>query len=141
MDFKPLVWNETLDTGISLVDNQHQILVNILNTVGASASSSVPLNNLWRIVGDLASYGIYHFQTEEDIMKKSGYNTNEPEEYEAHLAQHRSFVAKIGEFQKRQDSIDETFLVEFLQDWLVNHILTVDKKLGDYVASIGYQYK
>jgi hemerythrin len=57
-----------------------------------------------------------------------------------HLAQHRRFSEQVVALRAEarrgtQDSRDA--LLVFLKDWLTNHILTTDKRLGQFICSNG----
>ena len=52
-------------------------------------------------------------------------------ESENHIGQHEKFVEKVEQFIKDFDSGEATLsfeLIDFLKQWLVNHILKIDAK-------------
>ena len=56
------------------------------------------------------------------------------------LSEHTGFVEKVSEFQAGSNAGKLTLSLEimsFLKDWLVNHILSTDKKLGSFLAEKG----
>ena len=60
---------------------------------------------------------------------------------EAHLAEHKKLVAEVSAFKKKFDSGQAAISVElmgFLRDWLLNHILKVDKHLAQHLVSAGH---
>ena len=78
------------------------------------------------ILQELKEYTIKHFADEEDYMESIDY----PAIF-IQKAQHKAFVEKLEELDKmnldeNQDKIIEDLLT-FLTDWLVNHIMKVDK--------------
>ena len=76
----------------------------------------------------MIEYVIFHFDNEEDLMKKIGYA-----DMDSHVKEHRAFndyaTQLIGEFVGGKD-IDLEALYSYIVDWLVQHIATVDKKLA-----------
>lgn len=71
-------------------------------------------------------YTKYHFGTEEDLMRNSGHPN-----FLKHKAEHDSFVKKALEFQESYEKGNilalRSDVIRFLRDWLLHHILTVDK--------------
>lgn len=136
--YEPIVWNETFITGVDTIDQQHRILVNSLNAANAKLTENTNLELLDQISRDLLSYALYHFETEEELMKEYGYSDEDPASAQAHLEQHRSFSSKVvavREGLKIGTLISREDLLAFLNDWLVNHILNTDKKLGAFINS------
>lgn len=74
----------------------------------------------------MLDYTRYHFGTEEDLMRNSGHPN-----FLKHKAEHDNFVNKVAEFEEsyKKGSILALRMevIRFLRDWLLNHILTVDK--------------
>lgn len=133
---QPLTWDDSFATGVPEIDEQHMILVHTLNEAAENLSEESSPETIERITHDLLSYALYHFETEEDLMKQYGYEESSPDDSQTHLKQHRSFSAKvvsIREGLKSSTPIAPGDLLEFLNSWLVNHILNTDKKLGSFI--------
>jgi hemerythrin-like metal-binding protein len=133
-----LVWNESLMTGVPEIDEQHMILVHTLNQAAEKLSRDAGLEVLEPITRDLLSYALYHFDTEEDLMQHYGYDAAVHEDAKLHLEQHRSFSAKVvtvRENLKLGILIPPNDLIEFLNGWLVNHILNTDKRLASFIIA------
>ncbi|MBF0268041.1 MAG: hemerythrin family protein [Alphaproteobacteria bacterium] len=137
-DAKLIVWNEQLATGSAEIDGQHQILVNTLNEANIRLTDESPLDLLEQITKDLLSYALYHFETEERLMQESAYGERRPQEAQTHFEQHRNFSAKVVEVRnqiKAGTRIPRDDLLAFLNNWLINHIMNTDKRLGEYLAA------
>ena len=134
-----LVWQDDFATGVEQIDEQHKILIHSLQEANEQLAINSSAEVLDKITRDLLAYALYHFETEEELMEQYGYGAQEQaEEREAHLAQHRSFAAKvlsIREALKAGTLISREELLGFLTDWLKNHILHTDKKLGRHVSA------
>lgn len=130
---EPIVWTEKLMTGVESIDEQHQILVNMLNEANQRLTASSGRDVLEEIVRDLMSYALYHFDNEEEMMVENDYTA---EEKEAHFREHRAFSKKVSDLQQdlRQGNlISREELLSFLNGWLINHILNTDQKLGKFL--------
>jgi hemerythrin-like metal-binding protein len=114
------------------------ILVHTLNEASVKLAGDPGIALLERIVQDLLSYALYHFETEEGLMQEYGYSENSGDDAARHLEQHRAFSSKVVEVHeslKQGTPVAPADLLGFLNDWLVNHILNTDKKLGAYIAA------
>lgn len=133
-----LVWNESFVTGVPEIDEQHMILVHTLNEASEKLAADSSLELLEQITQDLLSYALYHFETEEDLMQQYAYGEQQPEQGGAHLEQHRAFSTKVVAVRENLKAgilIAPADLIGFLNDWLVNHILNTDKKLGSFIVA------
>ncbi|MGN7611478.1 bacteriohemerythrin [Magnetococcales bacterium HHB-1] len=135
---KKLVWSEEFITGVADIDDQHKILVHALNEASEKLSGDFHISTMEKIVQDLLSYAIYHFETEEELMEEYDYEIDSEDEYLTHLNQHRSFSSKVVEVHeglKIGTPIPAVELLNFLNQWLVDHILSTDKKLGAHIVA------
>ena len=127
-----IIWNENLATGYHNIDFQHKILIGIINDL-VEAGKNETEKNLWMdvVLDELRSYTKYHFSNEALLMNKFQY-----EETQFHSQQHADFIAQLGkfcrEFQKDKKSISVD-LFDYLKNWLINHIMLEDKKLGQFL--------
>jgi hemerythrin-like metal-binding protein len=136
----PIAWSDALLTGVAEMDRQHRILVDTLIEAKTKLTDDATGPLFEQITRDLLAYAIYHFNTEEQLMQQHGYVAAAPAEAEFHLAEHRRFsqevVALRAEARLGKTGAKIT-LLSFLQSWLVNHILTVDKRLGQFICRTG----
>lgn len=133
-DYDVIVWNDKLVTGIKKIDEQHQILVNLFNEANIKLTTNNSSEFLEQITRDMLSYALYHFETEEDLMQKYDYIKNT----DTHIGQHRSFSAKVVKVRndiKAGILISREDLLSFLNNWLINHILSTDKELAAFLLS------
>lgn len=133
-----IIWNDDLVTGVTEMDEQHRILVNSINEANTRLTSKVSAEILDQLTRDLLSYALYHFETEEKLMREYDYHGARAEETELHLQQHRSFsstVVSVRNGIKEGKLISREELLSFLNGWLLNHILNTDKKLAAHVLA------
>lgn len=129
-EFVIFPWNDNFATGISIIDEQHKVLVAILNKLASyfvhEASSTA---NLDALVQELADYADFHFRTEEEIWHQ--HFTGHPL-LQAHQQAHRDFFKKISDIQQNERNLegfaDELF--GYLTRWLAFHILDSDKRMA-----------
>lgn len=119
-------WDDEYSVDIQLIDDQHKILLDLINQFYLAFKEGRAKKQIKTILKGLADYTDYHFGVEENYFKK--YNYDKTEE---HLALHKIFVKKISEYADDFNSGKVTLsyeIMNFLKDWLLNHILIEDKK-------------
>lgn len=128
-------WKEQYDVGIAIIDEQHKKLVDIINNLHEAMSSGNGNTVIAKIADELLQYTKYHFNAEENLLKKCNYSELEP-----HKVQHRKFE---GEIQNFIDDIKEgrknlsITVMKFLMDWLLKHIGSTDKKYVPTIQAAG----
>ena len=136
-DYDLIVWSDKLVTGISKIDEQHQILVNLFN----EANTKLTINNaefMEQITRDMLSYALYHFETEEALMQKYNYIEDKTKDADIHIRQHRGFSAKVVAVRndiKAGMVVSREGLLSFLNSWLIDHILNTDKQLVAFLLA------
>ena len=135
---QPLVWNPDFSTGVAIIDDQHRVLINMLNEASGKLTDRSPLGDYERIVQGLLNYAGYHFGTEERLIGEHGYDKEVAAEAAGHIAQHKAFAEQVVAVQaqlKAGQRIKKADLVTFLKDWLIDHMLNTDKKLGAFIRN------
>lgn len=133
-----LVWDESFATGVTEIDEQHMILVHTLNDASVRLAGAAGIDQLERITQDLLAYALYHFETEETLMQEYGYEEGAAQDAARHLEQHRAFSAKVVAVRdnlKAGTPVAPADLLAFLNQWLVDHILNTDKRLGAFIGA------
>lgn len=131
-DYKNLLdWDESFELDIDIIDSQHRRLVDIVNKLNGAMSQGQGNNVLSEIFNDLKGYTVEHFKTEEELFDEHGY-----EETDQHKKIHADLVGKVLEFEEQFKSGKVAMsrdLMEFLRDWLTNHIKGTDKKYASFL--------
>ena len=96
-------WNEHFNTGLKIVDKQHEKLVKILNNLASHIAYNSNRDDLNTIFDELTNYTIYHFQTEDAIWHQ--YLPNDTLDIE-HQAVHQKYVDTILELKAQQNSLE-----------------------------------
>ncbi|MBI4740866.1 MAG: hemerythrin family protein [Betaproteobacteria bacterium] len=130
-----LTWSSNLETGIRQIDLQHQELIEMINELEAAYLDGHDDNALNRLLPRLTTYVVFHFGTEEGMVRKFAAGTPHAEH---HLAEHGKFTLKIAAM-KEVGSTDKHSalgdLVEYLKSWLLEHIMKTDKELGKTIRA------
>ncbi len=120
-----LVWKDEYSVGVELIDAQHKMFIGIINELYTAIIDKKEDSILDDIFKQLVSYTQFHFQTEERYFDEFNY-----EDAEAHKAAHQKLCDQIVELQKQESDImkDPFKLLDFLEDWLIDHIMGMDMK-------------
>lgn len=142
----PLAFTEKYVTGIELVDSEHQRLFEIIKDADDLIHAELlhdKYDEIMRILEELRNYTEVHFHDEEEFMESIHY-PGLPGQKRAHAAfVERLFDIDLTELEALDDHQHEYLegLMDFLFTWLKEHILQVDKKIGEYVREQGIQIK
>lgn len=131
-----LEWDETLETGDSAVDEQHQQLVAMFNQLYDASIEGRGPEVIDDILRGLAEYVSIHFAAEERLMLRTRYSSEATSE---HLRQHADLTAQTVQMIGRHRAGELTTVLPlaiFLQDWLANHIRKSDRALVNHVHSV-----
>ena len=67
-----LVWQDDLNTGIEVIDQQHRRIVEMLNHL-YNAQRSMERTVVGEVIDELVDYTLSHFAFEEELMEEAGY--------------------------------------------------------------------
>jgi hemerythrin len=132
---KLMEWSEDLSVGIRLVDEQHKVLLGLINELHAAMRSRKSDAVLVGVVERLKEYTVKHFGMEEEYFDRYGY----PETVQ-HKAAHAKLVQQVLDFEAGLKSGKAKVTMEimrFLKDWLINHIQGTDKRYAPFLNEKG----
>ena len=119
-------WNVKYSVSISLIDEQHKKLFEILNKAIIANKHSKVTKDILGILDEMTEYALEHFEIEERYMKEFSFP-----EYQAHRKEHIDFTNNTIDYKNRVVGGDFHIIneiLEYLNQWLVNHIQVTDKK-------------
>jgi hemerythrin-like metal-binding protein len=122
-------WKEKYELGVESIDNDHKVLVGLIDDIYVALSKGEAQTAVNKTVSQLVDYARVHFKREEYYMQKINYS-----EHFKHESEHKIFSKKVDEFVEKLDAGVANItleVIQFLRDWLINHIQQTDKKLGD----------
>ncbi len=133
------IWDDKFDTGVDIVDEQHRKLVDLINQLGSINARLTSTAELGEILKELADYTVYHFGTEEALMKQYGVDAAHQD---THIKAHQHFTDQVAVAAKiLLGSADLNIqliapLLKYLTDWLVQHILGSDARMGKEILAL-----
>lgn len=130
-------WSDSLSVGIQEIDEQHKVLVGLLNELQTAIVEHHGSAACRSILDRLAEYTRVHFAVEESLMRIFGYP-----DYEPHKHEHEMLVQQIVGLQEKLDAGKAAIsfeLLHFLKVWLTDHIRKSDRQYGPYFLSRGIE--
>lgn len=132
---KLVEWTEELSVGIQEIDEQHKVLVDLLNRLYEAIIRQNDNVVIGEILLELYQYTVVHFSVEESLMRIFDYDS-----YDEHKKHHADLTRQVVELESKFKSGEITISMEvlsFLRSWLTNHILTEDKKYAPILLQKG----
>ena len=118
----------TISIADTHIDEEHKTLFDIIRKIHTTIETELvhdKFDAILDILDELKEYTRTHFADEENYMRQIGYDGLAKQEI-----LHQKFIDKLNELDLDDvDDNQETYLysfLEFLQNWLVSHILKVD---------------
>ncbi len=127
-------------TGVTVLDEQHSQLFRLTDqaqTLLKDQNMLYKFDDLEKILSEIRSYTLSHFDEEEKFMTDSSYT-----KFEEHRKLHQKFMDDLTRIDEEaahislgtQDSILSE-LLECLTQWLQQHILVIDKQMISEVGA------
>jgi hemerythrin len=128
-------WTDDYSVSVEEIDLQHKKIIEMINTLHQAMLDGKGHKIISGILDGLAEYAVYHFQTEEKYFDKFNFEGGN-----THKETHNEFVKQISEFMdgyKSGDLMLTIDVMDFLSDWLQNHILGEDMEYSDFFVEHG----
>ncbi|MFZ1978521.1 MAG: bacteriohemerythrin [Bacteroidota bacterium] len=129
---KAFTWSDDLTVGDPELDRHHRSIVDAIGRMEQALEKNQKNTVTGMILFELQQYVEIHFAAEEKLFRKTGFP-----KAESHLAEHRVFQEKLEVLKEKFDSGDGSSsldVMDFLIDWLTNHILTFDREYIPYIG-------
>jgi hemerythrin-like metal-binding protein len=130
-----VTWNSNYSVGVKSIDSQHTVLFDILNELHEAMMKGQAAPITGPLLKKLVKYTQEHFAAEEKMLEAARYPG-----LQEHKAKHAELIKQVQEFVAKHDRGEITVnlhLMNFLRDWLTNHIQKVDKEYGPCLNKAG----
>lgn len=121
-------WQESLATGIDVIDNQHKELFKRMHHLDRSLTDENLTSLIEETLDFLVVYVELHFADEEKVMAEGDYP-----EYQLHKYEHARFLDEVHKLTNHLEpdaKYARYILHSVILEWVNNHILKVDKKMA-----------
>jgi len=128
-------WTDEFSVKVQEIDEQHKRLVAMINKLHEALLAKRGTEIQKEIIEGMIAYAAVHFETESRYMLMYHYPG-----YVKHNAEHEAFVTKALELQTQFKTVGFVLtlsILNFLKEWLQNHILGSDKAYSQCFVSHG----
>jgi len=128
-------WKDEYSVGIESIDLQHKKLLGLINSLQTAVNYKTGEAFEREALDELVDYTKTHFKFEEDMMERNGYP-----DFTIHRAEHERMIARVEEVLKQYQQDQDTAMqnaIDFLQEWLINHINGTDKQYSSFLIDKG----
>lgn len=134
----PLIaWNEKLAVNIKQIDDEHKHLVALINELHDAMVQGKGREVMGEVLTNLVEYTQTHFAHEEHWMSTYGYLG-----YVRHKNEHDALTKQVLDLQRQYlqgQAVLTMDVMNFLRDWLNDHIMGSDQKYAPYLRSKGVE--
>lgn len=131
---KAISWRDEYSVGVAEMDLQHQKLLAMIGRLVDEQHRLTDQKTVAELLTAMTEYAAEHFRAEEYLMAEYGYDHNDRQ-----VLQHQAFIQKTQEFMNASvgPNILSNALLDYLNSWLINHILHEDMLYKDFFNAKG----
>jgi hemerythrin-like metal-binding protein len=122
-------WDKSLDVGVAEMNQQHQALISLMETLYQQNLAGIPKAELLTTASELVNFVVKHFKDEEEYMRSKNFFG-----LEAHKKLHEHLLTDlanfVNDFSKGSNTKIGGEFITFLKFWLFTHIRGIDTKYG-----------
>jgi len=130
-----LTWSDDFSIGVEEFDEQHKVLINLINALDDAMKQQAEAEILINIMQKLETSTKLHFGLEESLMRVLQYPG-----YEKHKQEHRQLIHQLTDIKSQFDIKEQPpnyRLIYFLKNWFLDHTLEADQRFGTDVLQKG----
>jgi hemerythrin len=128
-------WREQYRTGVEALDRDHEAFLNEAAVVCENLTADDDRKMQRQVLTFLEDYAKRHFAREEMLLQTHGYP-----DLARHRREHQAFREEVADFRRRLETHSSGLaadFVEFLRDWIVDHLLTEDQNYSAFFRDRG----
>jgi hemerythrin-like metal-binding protein len=118
-------------TGVERIDREHEGLTDLLNALNESFRAGRPGAVVLFRFDQLIAAVREHFENEEKMARDAAYP-----DADLHEAEHEFLLQQVDQYREQFAAGAVTMtesMLDFLRDWLRDHILISDRRLGRFL--------
>lgn len=121
-----LQWDSGLDVGVKKMNDQHKVLIDLMNKLHADHKTGVGKVEQLKTANELVRLAIKHFREEERYMESINYDGIASHK-RIHASLEKSLAEHLREVERPGGRFTDDFFY-FLRSWLKAHIAGIDTK-------------
>lgn len=132
---KGINWHHTYSSHVAQLDIHHNRITEMGNTIIQLLYNDSEPQTLINAIEAMLEYTLYHFTSEEKLMALYEYPG-----IEGHTKRHNELMRQVLEYKDRVlngDIPEKAILQNFMEQWLMRHLLDDDRKFGAFLNEKG----
>ena len=128
-----LSWRKDYEIGVPQIDSEHRRLADMVNAFHETHLRGASREEIPHLLNQLIAYAEEHFQHEEKLMRDSGYPRLDEQR-----ALHEELVTSIFAINEKfaaDRSKAGAEAMQFIKNWLLDHIVKHDMDIGDFLRN------
>jgi hemerythrin len=130
-----LIWNKNFETGIEIIDEQHQELFRKIDSITLAIYEGQGKKHVRELIDFLDVYISNHFETEEKLLYDNYYT-----DISKHINFHKEFIKVFKDYnndflKNGPDNYLAIRMEKEIRAWWENHILKIDKLYVPFIKS------
>jgi hemerythrin-like metal-binding protein len=129
------LWSAEYGINVAAVDNQHQRLLMMIRQLHESIARGEAGFTVEPQFQALGEYTRFHFNYEEQLMERYRYPG-----LDRHRESHERLIQQLVQLERDYQSANLGVgvpLGDFFGRWLIDHIVSEDKRCGQFLNSVG----
>lgn len=130
-----ILWSSIFSIGVEQIDEQHRRMIAIANTLYEALTEHRGDATLGELFDELRDHIATHFASEEEYMERIGYPL-----LEVQRRQHQALADRAHELAEAHRLGQKRLspeVMHLLRDWVTEHLLSDDRKIGEFVREQG----
>ena len=128
-----ILWSNDYSVGVPRLDADHIVIASLINHIDDAKQTGADESVVAGILRVLLDFAATHFRREEAMMQKAGFAG-----LADHVREHELLAEQLDElhdeYAASRDPEISREIMELLNFWLVEHILTVDMRYRSQLA-------
>jgi len=133
MTHPPITWTDDFLIGIAELDYEHKSLIDSINELHRELADHDETDKIEATLGEIHARMQAHFALEEHYMLEHDYDG-----YIGHKKEHEmlldEYTRKMIHFENNPVIDDRHNMGESLNNWIIEHILSSDRRMSSLVA-------
>lgn len=131
-----ITWTNSLNIGVKAIDEDHKILIDLFNKVNQQITKEA--TDYSSTLEELSDFCTEHFVREEAVMEACNFP-----DLKNHKQIHHLLLKQMRQMlkQAQQNQLNPAELYQFLFDWLVQHIQSMDAIIEPYAKGKSEEIK
>lgn len=130
-----ILWQENLETGLKIIDDQHKELFHRFNKLLEACNAGQGRDEVMKVILYLDSYIRTHFADEEALQLRYGYPG-----YPDHRVLHVNFIKTVEDLEKqfKDEGANVSLVIQtnmMMVNWLTQHIGRMDREFARYMQT------